>query len=259
MNYHPAVLPCFPIIPWIALAMITSSARAESDSSGILVVDWSEQVAGAEPPKELTKHASITRWEREGKIEMLVVDANTEPRSPFLDGRPALMIREVEGEGAFGGLSFKPFVNPPLQGRIEFEAVLDDSRGLIISAWNESESLNPSDLRGRQLFSCSLPPNRKGSLRTSGGIRFGSAEDGDQYLAVPENVPPGVPTRFAVIWDFQSQPPTIGILVYGEWGGNPHDKALEIEVNPDVATAGIDAFSIRGIGFIGNIRVSAGE
>jgi len=103
---------------------------------------------------------------------MLVVDANTEPRCPFLDGRPALMIREVDGEGAFGGLSFKPFVNPPLQGRIEFEAV-------------------------------------------------------------PENVPPGAPTRFAVIWDFQSQPPMVGDSGLQVFSGG-QDTALKKQINSRV-------------------------
>lgn len=226
-------------------------------TEGTVVVDWSKQLAGAPPLQNLSEQAMITSFESRGKVKLLVVDANTDPPSPLPEGRPALMVTMVEGEGAVGGVVVKPFSNPPLQGWMEFEAVLDESRHLAITARNESESMDPKDLSGRALFGSTMRPGMTTALRVDPGVQLGRSADDSQYLIIPVTIPPGVPTRYAVIWDFKSDPATIGFRVHGDWGGDPYDKAFVFEVNPEVATTGLDTFRILGNGFIGNVTVSS--
>ncbi len=256
----------FPIILLAGLATIlsgflfftNSTALAASDSEGRVVVDWSEQSAGHPPARDLNDQARVASWGT-GKVEMLVVDANTDPPSPLPKGRPALLVTRVEGDGAAGGIFFKPFTNPPLRGWMEFEAVLDETLTLAVSAGNESESLDPPDSKGRPLFGSTLRPDNAVSLRLDPGVLLGGAEEESQYLSIPATVPSGMPTRYRILWDFETDPATIAFCVHGEWGGDPYAPARIIEVNPEVAKSGIESFRIMGNGVIGNVSVSAEE
>jgi len=240
------------------LFFTNSTVLAETDAEGRVVVDWSEQLAGQPPSRDLNDQALTASWGI-GKVEMLVVDANTDPPSPLPEGRPALLVTRVDGDGAAGGIFLKPFANPPLRGWMEFEAVVSETLNLAVTALNESESLDPADSKGRPLFGSSLRPDNTVSLRLDPGVLLGGAEAESQYLSIPATVPSGVPTRYRILWDFESNPATIAFRVHGEWGGDPYAPARIVEVNPEVAKSGIDSFRIMGNGVIGNVWVSAAE
>jgi hypothetical protein len=240
------------------LCFANPPALAESNSDGKVVVDWSEQLAGEPPPRRLNDQAVSTSW-GVGKVEMLVVDANTDPPSPLPEGRPALLVTRIEGDAAAGGIFFKPFANPPLKGWMEFETVLDETFHLSVWAFNESESFDPADAKGKPLFGSTLRPNDTVSLRVDPGVLLGAPEGESQYLGIPVSVASGVPTRYRIVWDFESDPAKIAFVVHGEWGGDPYAPAREIELNPGAATSGMDAFRIIGSGVIGNVWVSAGD
>lgn len=258
--FTPCPLAGLAIILSGHLCLTHSSVFAAPDSEGRVVVEWSEQLAGQPPSRNLNDQARTASW-GSGKVEMLVVDASTDPASPLPERRPGLLVTRVEGDAAEGGIFFKPFVNPPLRGWMEFEAVLDETRHLAVTAGNESESFDPSNLAGRVLFGSNLRPNDTVSLRFDPGVLvlLGVQQEGYQYLGVPVTVPSGVPTRYRILWDFESDPATIAFRVHGEWGGDPYAPARIIEVNPEVAKSGIDSFRIMGAGVIGNVWVSADD
>ncbi len=221
------------------------------------MVDWSQQLAGVAPSSELFERAHVTSWAGQGsKAELLVVDSSTDPPSPLPDGKPALMAKLIEGDAATGGIWVKPFFSPPLQGWMEVEVVLDDTLYLSISALNQSESDDPADPAGRALFIATMVPGERISMRVESGVAVDGEPDQPIYRGFPFPIPPGEATRFGVVWDFKTEPATIGFQVNGEAVVDPSGNPFQIEVATEVARTGLDAFRIGGNGFIGNVTVS---
>jgi len=235
-------------------------ALAEAEGEGRVVVDWSQQVAGNEPSPDQFELARVIRWESPGsKVELLVVDASTDPPSPFPDGKPALMAKLSEGNSANGGVWLKPFSNPPLQGWMEVEVVLDYELHMAVRVLNESNSHDPKDPDGRLLFGSTMVPGERISLRAEAGVAVDGKPDQPDYLSFPYPIQPGEAARYRVVWDFKAEPPTIGFEINGEEVFRPDGTPFQIEVTPEVASNGLDAFRITGNGFIGNVTVSGEE
>jgi len=256
ISIHSLKIPASFFVSCLMLAPLPALASGET-SEGRVIVDWALQPVGEEPVRDLFDGAHVGRGGRGGVLDFRVVDATTDPPSPLPGGRPALMIKQGEGGTSGSGVRIKPFASPSRKGWMEVEVVLDEAAHLSFTAWNESTNMDPSDMEGSRLFLGNFRPEMTVALRAEPGVQFGSPKDSPRYLTIPVTVPSGVPTKLVVLWDFESDPATFGFRVYGEWGGDPFEPAFVLEVSPEVAQQGVDAFSLGGTGFIGNVSVSA--
>jgi len=225
-----------------------------------VVVDWSQHPAGEPPASQGLEGVTIGSRQEEGVVEMRVLDANTDPQSPFPEGKPSLMAKLVEGRDATANIRIKPFLSPSLRGWMEVEVVPDESRHLTVGAYTGSDALGSGSGGGLRLFIVFLRPGMDSIVAFSPGVASGGDEEFVRRAFSPV-VLPGEPVRLALFWDFEQDPPVMGIEVQslGDEVGDRFVSEFQVELQPEAVRNGLNAISVGGIGFIGNVTISPEE
>jgi hypothetical protein len=253
--------------PWaqlllaVALGISLPPVLAAPEAGGNVVVDWSQHPAGEPPASQGFEGVTIGSRQEEGVVEMRVLDANTDPPSPFPEGKPALMAKLVEGQDATASIRIKPFLSPSLRGWMEVELVPDESRHLTVSAYTGAEALGSGSGGGLRLFIVFLRPGMDSIVGFQPGVALGEGAEEIVRRAFSPVVLPGEPVRLALFWDFEQDPPVMGIEVQslGDEVGDRFGSEFQVELQPEAVRNGLNTISVGGIGFIGNVTISPEE
>jgi len=266
MKIPPTFRSRFWPFPWaqfllaVVLGISLPPVLAAPEAGGNVVVDWSQHPAGEPPASQGFEGVTIESKEREGVVEMKVLDANTDPPSPFPEGKPSLMAKLVEGRDATAYIHIKPFLSPSLRGWMEVELVPDEeTRHLTVGAYTGSDALGSG--RDGRLFVVFLRPGTDCLAAFHPGVALGESAEEFTNRAFSPVVLPGEPVRLALFWDFEQDPPVMGVEVQspGDEVGDRFGSGFQVELQPEAVRNGLNAISVGGIGFIGNVTISPEE
>ena len=249
----PGLRWCFLLSALLLAGFQWEAGAQEASAEGKVVLDWSAEGAGA-PPQRWVGDVAVGSW-GQGHVEMMVVNKDTEPPSPFPEAKPALRVERTEGR-ADGVLWIKPFITPPLKGWMKMEFILKaESIGVMVA--NGSPTPGPrfdQKSLGTQLFMATMRPDDKIALRIEPAT-VGQTEEA-VYTGLERRTETERPCTFVIRWDFTANPPTIQFDLDDEPILTNSGEAFTIEVDPEAAKTGPDTFTIGGVGFIGNVTVS---
>lgn len=227
--------------PFLFLGFVVTASTLWAD--GRVVCTWNNQPVGQAPPPLFDRTATGTKG-----AELRVVDATSEPPSPFADGKAALYVKSPQGSrtAVITVLS----ESPSLKGWAEFDVAVG-TKNLVIELMQRPPGLeNPTAFRnnGRTLVSIFLRPND--SLMVMTPDRSAKAN----FLPkIPENGP----VTLRVDWDLSASSPVLTFKINGTEATGPQGGDGQFILSHTEDLTGIDLVRLTpDDAFVGEIRAS---
>ena len=249
----------FPTVLSIACLAMLWGAPQSVLAEGRPVIDWSLQIPDAPPQRNRDDGALFTiTASTNSELALLakVLDANTDPPSPFPDGGQGLLVRQHQSGNTESVLvRMRPFLDmePPSQGWLDLQIAPGDSRTNVdFGAMGDPTQRPDMAYTGQVILRAAFESGKRIAVSATFGEQTARTTGGPELET-------NRAYTFRIMWDLAAPEPGFRFLLDGEPLMEKADQPafIPIPADSDFAQHGLDyiGVSMRSA-TLGNVTAS---